>query len=117
MRFDFVLARAKHLHWRGRLRTFLDGRGTLTLEEAISHRDCELGRWLYAEGLARYGELPEVRELEREHEAMHADVRAAVELTAAGRTAEAEQRYQAVSAASRRIVALLTALDRRVQAA
>ena len=48
---------------------------------------------------------------------MHADVLAAVEQQSAGRAEEAERKFEAVSAASRRILELLTTLDRRVQAA
>ena len=56
---DFASARSKHLLWKSRLRDFLDGKGTLTMNEAISHKDCALGKWLYSSGLQQFGKLPE----------------------------------------------------------
>lgn len=111
MRFDVVLARAKHLSWQGRLRCFLEGQGTLTLEEAIDHRKCELGVWLYGEGMRRYGGRPEIVELEGVHERMHTRVRETVELLALGRRDEAEAKIKEVAEASRRVVELLRMLE------
>ncbi len=42
---DFVSARIKHLNWKVRLRLFLDGIETMTQEQAVSHKDCDLGKW------------------------------------------------------------------------
>ena len=43
---DFALARSRHLDWKDKLKSFLEGRGTLSEAEATSHKHCELGKWL-----------------------------------------------------------------------
>jgi methyl-accepting chemotaxis protein len=44
---DFAFERIMHIAWKVSLRKFLDGKGSLTLEQAVSHKECDLGKWLY----------------------------------------------------------------------
>lgn len=81
--------------------------------EAVSPRDCALGKWLYSEGLAKYGQLSEVKALESEHARMHALMKSVLELKRAGRTAEARREFESVSTISDGIVRLLTDLDKK----
>lgn len=114
MTFDFTRAALKHSNWKLRLRDFLDGKGSLTAAEAIGHRDCELGKWLYAEGLAKYGSIPEMSRLEREHEQLHRTVKVVVDLKGAGKRKEAEAEFRKIEPISKSIVDLLNALDKQV---
>jgi methyl-accepting chemotaxis protein len=109
--FDFASARVKHLGWKMRIRTFLDGKGGLTLAQAISPRDCDLGKWLYGKGMQEFGALPEVQELEKVHAKLHATIRTIVELKNAGETAKAEEEFAKIDPVSQRIVALLGVLE------
>jgi methyl-accepting chemotaxis protein len=113
---DFDRVRKGHLAWKQRLRDLLDGRATMTLDEAVSHRDCELGRWLYGGALERYSQFPAMQELEPLHQQMHALVRNVVRLHQEGRGDDAERRVTGVEPMSRRIVELLDTLRRRVDA-
>ena len=115
MGFDFTSAALKHSSWKLRLRNYLDGKGGLTADQATSHKDCELGKWLYAGGLAKYGTIPEMRTLEREHEILHQTVRTIVDLKSSGRTKEAEAAFLKIDASSRRIQELLNTLDKTVK--
>ena len=45
---DFSAAKQKHLSWRTRLRKFLAGDEAMSAEQAMSHKDCDLGKWIYA---------------------------------------------------------------------
>ncbi len=113
---DLEQAKAAHLAWRGRLRAFLDGKGGLTRDQVISHRDCVLGKWYYGGALERFGELAEMHELEEPHAEMHQLISRVVELKEAGRITEAEEAYARVQPLSERIVELLDALQERVAA-
>jgi methyl-accepting chemotaxis protein len=112
--FDFFAARTAHLAWRQRIRDFLDGARSLSHEEAVSHRDCALGKWLYADGLERYGHISDMQLMEKEHERLHALIREIVELKHGGDDASAEQRFGQIEALSAQIVALLKSVERSV---
>jgi len=112
---DFATARNKHLAWFGRLRQFLDGKATLTVQEAGSHKACALGKWLYATGLQDFGDVGEIVELEKTHAGFHALVKQIVTLAAAGSYAQAEQAFSDVQPTSEKIVELLTAAEKKVQ--
>jgi methyl-accepting chemotaxis protein len=114
MTLDFALARSKHLTWKLEIRSFLEGRHTLTEAQAISHKDCELGKWLYAEGLKKYGNLPSMQELEETHVELHAIMRKVVELRRAGDRAGAEQEFRRLEPVSKSIIKLLKAAEEQV---
>ena len=111
---DFARVKMAHRGWRLKLRAFLDGRENLDSNKLASHRDCELGKWIYAEAVPRYGHLPDIRQLEDVHKNMHALVKQVVELKRAGNMDDAEQRYSQVSAAAETVVALLTSVERQL---
>jgi methyl-accepting chemotaxis protein len=111
---DFEVAKSAHLAWKVRLRGFLDGRESLTHKEAVSHRDCVLGNWYYSDGLAKFGNLPGMRELEPPHEQLHTLIREIISLKESGRTDEAERAYDRVEPLSRQIIGLLESLEQHV---
>jgi methyl-accepting chemotaxis protein len=108
---NFARVKTAHRSWRLKLRSFLDDRESITAERLSSHRDCELGKWLYAEGAAAYGHFAEFQELEAKHKDMHSMVLEVVELKHAGKIAPAEQRFLVVCRAADEVVALLTKLE------
>jgi chemotaxis protein histidine kinase CheA len=111
---DFALARSKHQQWFDRLREFLDGKTALTVEQAGSHKDCALGKWLYSTGLKEYGDIPEMQELEKTHAEFHGLVRNIVRLKTTGHHAQAEQESSDVKPTSQKIVELLTTVEKKV---
>ena len=112
--FDFFSARTAHVAWRQKIRDFLDGKQALTHEEAVSHRDCALGKWLYSAGLETYGHVGEMQVLEARHERLHAVIREIIDIKAAGNISEAERRFSEVENLSGEIVSLLTQVESRV---
>ena len=108
---DFASARTKHLSWKTRLRGFLDGQESLTDEQAVSHRDCDLGKWLYAEGLKKYGQHTEMQELERIHAEMHSVIRDIVSHKTSGGDALAEKAFSKIGPLSETVIGLLTDLE------
>lgn len=110
---DLSAAKTAHLAWKGRLRAYLDGEGTLTREQAVSHHHCVLGMWYYGEGMTKYGSFEEMREIEPPHAELHETIKKIVDLREAGRMQEAEKEYDKIEPLSRRIVALLQDIEIR----
>ncbi|SEI67307.1 Methyl-accepting chemotaxis protein [Allopseudospirillum japonicum] len=108
---DLSKAKAAHLRWRSRLRDFLDGRGSLTHAEAVSHKDCVLGTWYYSEGLQEYGHIEAMRTLEQPHVRLHALIREVIDLKEAGDLEAAEDLYFQVEDLSKQIVDLLEQIE------
>ncbi|HEV2728895.1 MAG TPA: CZB domain-containing protein [Terriglobales bacterium] len=112
---DFAVARSKHLDWRNKLKSFLEGRRTLSETEAISHKDCELGRWLYSQGLQKYGSAPSMKELEQSHAELHATIRRIIDMKKAGEVKGAEREFGKVKPISDKVMTLLTKVEQEVE--
>ena len=89
----------------------MDGRENLDPKQLASHQTCELGKWIYAEGIAAYAQFPAFQELEKKHKGMHAMVRQVVELKHGGKVQEAEQEFGRVANAAEEVVALITKVE------
>ena len=111
---DFSQARVKHQHWLGRLREVLDNKTILTAQQAGSHTECALGKWLYSVGLKNYTDLAEIHLVERIHTEFHDLVAKILGLKEQGHPAEAEQAFRQLDPLSSKIIALLTELERKV---
>jgi hypothetical protein len=112
--FNYAVAKMAPRHSRRRLRGFLDGTEPVDLAQLKSHRDCKLGRWIYSEGMSRYGRLPEMCELEKKHKWMHGTARQVVSLRRSGDVYGAELEFEKVRALSDEVVGLLTRLEKQV---
>ncbi|HKJ76589.1 MAG TPA: CZB domain-containing protein, partial [Gammaproteobacteria bacterium] len=108
---DLSGAKSAHLAWKGRLRAYLDGEGSLTREQAVSHEACAFGQWYYGEGLQHYGHLAQMQEIEEPHAQLHRLIRTIIEHREAGRDEKAEEAYREVGPLSRRIVGLLNEIE------
>ncbi len=106
-KLDLSGAKSAHLNWKTRLRSFLDGKATLTEAEAVSHQQCAFGKWYYSEGLKQYGHIQELRDVEEPHAELHRTIKEIVLAMKTGDKANAEKLYAKVDGISRRIVALL----------
>jgi chemotaxis protein histidine kinase CheA len=111
---DFSQARVKHQQWLGRLREVLDGKTSMTAQQAGSHTECALGKWLYASGLKNYGNLAEIHLVEKTHEEFHALVAKVLGFKDQGNQAEAEHAFSQLAPLSTKITALLTDLEKKV---
>jgi hypothetical protein len=111
---DFTLAKSKHLSWKAKLRNFLDGSESLTMDQACSHRDCDLGKWLYSSGLAEHGHLPSMQTLEKLHTEMHGNVQACIQHQNQNNSQGASQAYNTVAGLSDRIVGLLGEVENSI---
>lgn len=110
---DLSKAKSAHLAWKARLRGFLDGKAALTQKEAVSHKDCVLGKWYYAEGLQQFGHLQEMKDIELPHEEMHAIIKEIITLKEKGDPQAAESIYKEVGPLSQKIVSLLSQVEQK----
>jgi methyl-accepting chemotaxis protein len=113
-KFDFAVARVMHIAWKSSLRSFIDGKESMTEEQAVSHKDCDLGKWMYADGLAVYGTMPEMQELEKVHQDLHAIVKKVIHLKHSGDSAGAEQELSKLEPVSQKIFTLLVAVEQKI---
>ena len=112
---DFAVARIMHISWKASLREFLDGKGSMTLEQAVSHKDCDLGKWLYSEGLVTYGNIPEMKEFEKVHTELHAIIKRILQLKNSGDTFSAEKEYEKMDKLSSEIYSLLVTIEKKIE--
>ena len=110
---DLSSAKTAHLAWKGKLRAYLDGKSSLTREQAVSHKDCVLGKWYYSEGLEKYGDYSEMKDLEGPHAEMHKLIKEVISLREAGKMDKAEEAYLKVEPLSKQIVAYLERIEER----
>jgi two-component system chemotaxis sensor kinase CheA len=109
---DFDQARAKHMAWRTRLRSFLDGKESLTQAQAVSERDCDLGKWLYGGVLTDFSHISELHQLEKAHAELHALVRQIIKYKDEGKTQQAEATYMNMRTVSDKIFGLLNVIEK-----
>lgn len=112
---DFAVARVMHIGWKASLREFLDGKGELTLEQVVSHKECALGKWLHSEGIKRYGDMPEMQEFEKIHIELHEIIKKVVQFKNAGDTFSAEKEYEKMDKISSRIYSMLIDIEKRIE--
>ena len=110
----FIKARSAHLAWKSRIRGFLDGVIEMDEQQAVSHQECALGQWLYSEGLAQYGGMVAMGELEQKHEQMHTVIREIITLKQGGEERAAEEQFGEVDSLSGEVVGLLDRLERQI---
>ncbi len=113
-KLDFPLAKNKHQAWKLRLRHFLDGSEELTAAHAVSHRDCDLGKWLYSDGMALYGDMMEMHEMKVVHKQMHGYIHDLIDAKTKGDGARAESLYNQVAQCSDAVVGYLDKLERKI---
>lgn len=111
---DFTLARNKHAAWKSRLKHFLDGSEKLTSAHAVSHKDCDLGKWLYSDGMRLYGDMRDLQEMEEVHEQMHGYIGEIIKQYNDGHKAQAESLYQEVEKCSDTVVRCLRNVEKKI---
>jgi len=108
---DFQNAGIVHLVWKKKIRALLDGRAAITEVKHVSHKECELGRWLYSSGLKQYGQLKEMRQLEGLHIEIHNICNRILGMIKEERKGAAEVEYKKLDTKSKDMIKILTLLS------
>ena len=111
---NLTSAKMAHLAWKTKLRAFLDGHSSLSESQAVSHTACAFGKWYYGEGLERYGELTEMRQMEQPHAELHAIIKKIVQMKNDGDMSGAEREYTKVGPLSEKIVGLIDTIESKI---
>lgn len=115
---DFARMKMLHSTWGLRLRGFLLGnRENVDSADLVSYQDCDLGKWIYAAGLTKYGHLPAMQALETKHKFMHDMVRRTVNLKLTGKLQDPEQEFMRIYEVSKSVVALISDVEQAMQCA
>jgi methyl-accepting chemotaxis protein len=109
---DLSQAKAAHLAWKSRLRSFLDDQQSLDEKQAVSHKHCDFGKWYYSTGINEYGSIAELQQVEQPHKELHELIREIIQKKKAGQLGDAESLYQRIEELSSEIVNLLTEVER-----
>ena len=112
---DFQSAKSKHALWGLKLSTFLGGNSDQPPLEIMSDHDCTLGKWLYSEGLYKYGHLAEMKALQKDHQHLHNIGLQIVELKRQSRIAEAQQELEKIAPLSESILRHLEHLETQIK--
>ena len=110
----FPMNRLKHRTWSNRLRRLLDDQ-IQELDDSYknTHKDCDLGKWYYTDGLKEYGNISEFKEIESFHEKFHQLVQDVVKLKEAGDTEKAEATFTELGYISEKVILLLDVLEKK----
>lgn len=102
---ELAVARSAHQAWKMRLRTFLDGAGSISMEQAVSAHDCDFGQWYYGEGHEFCSHHSDLKAIEDPHVEMHELIKQIVKAKESGDQARAEELYHKVCDLSEMIIA------------
>ncbi len=111
---DFLDAIIHYLSWRVRLRGFLEDKDNVTEYDIGSHKDCDFGKWLYSEGLSRYGTMREIAEIEDIHKQLHETALRIVRLGGQRDTAAVRQALITFETLSLKMLSLLVTLQQMI---
>jgi len=111
---DFTDIRLKHIAWRVKLNDFLEGKPVMTEEEATSHTACEVGKWLYSEGIKKHGTMAEVQELERIHVTLHSTVKNIISLKQVANIYAEKEELEELDKILRKVMFLLVDIEQKL---
>ncbi|RYZ52750.1 MAG: hypothetical protein EOP49_08865, partial [Sphingobacteriales bacterium] len=112
IKLDFEQARAKHLAFKSQLRSFLYGIGKD--EASLRFPDaCALGRWLKGHASETYRNIPEMRELENVHTAIHHKASELIDLYNDGKQNAARAGLASVETIADQLLVLLGEIEKK----
>ncbi|MDH4200053.1 MAG: CZB domain-containing protein [Spirochaetia bacterium] len=112
---DFTIAKMKHQMWKRKLHHYIFDNSPIDEKEMVSERDCQLGKWLYAEGMEKYKSLLEINTLERVHKNLHALTHSIVDDKKNNKIDAAKAGLDELSGISDEIVGLLDTLELKIK--
>jgi len=109
---DFPAIRLMHMSWKKRLTDFFNGKENGTIIH-LSYKKCDLGTWIYSDGMTKYGKMPEMQDLEKIHKEMHLVVERVMKMKQSGSISAIEQELEKIEHLSQRLYSLLIIIEDR----
>lgn len=72
---DVTMAKLAHLDWKLKLVDFMYGLIDLSETDVKNHHECDFGKWMDNTGLKSFENLPIMKTINQEHQAVHDDIR------------------------------------------
>ncbi|MBK0404161.1 CZB domain-containing protein [Adhaeribacter sp. BT258] len=88
LKHEFESATVKHILFKSKVKSYLYG-SSIDLEPIVNFRVCSFGQWIYDRGMPLFGQMPEMRELEKVHKEIHDFASYLVKLKQENQTEEA----------------------------
>jgi len=111
---DFATVRDKHRQWITTLEQVLQGKLCMTAQQAGSHEQCALGKWIYSAGLTDFGAIEEMHTLEKTHKHFHQLVHNVLRFKSDGEEGLARKELEEVQHASHQIMELTSIVEEKV---
>lgn len=70
LKHEFESATVKHILFKSKVKSYLYGSAT-DLEPIVNYQVCSFGQWIYQKGMPLFGQMPEMRQLEKAHQEIH----------------------------------------------
>lgn len=110
---DFVEAKEKHLAWMYRINQLLNGeKNAISMDAAISHYQCDLGKWFYSEGKAKFGHIQKIQEFEKVHILLHMLTKEIIMAAEKGDMKTANEQFEKLQVTSQQLLKLLTEVEK-----
>ncbi len=98
-----------HLHWKGKLKKYIDGNGDFDVAK-ISPEACRFGKWLCSDEIKQYASPVEIQKLVSLHTDIHDTAKRAYDLKILGQDNAARKELSKIDKYSMKLSSLLTAL-------
>lgn len=109
------LAKSDHILWKWKIYNMILGYEDVREEDTGTHHTCRLGKWYYdQETLKRVGHLPEYKQLETPHAAVHDQARLAAKAYHAGDIEQAEYHLQLLDEASEQVLGYIEQIQKQL---
>ncbi|WP_159466952.1 PAS domain S-box protein [Dyadobacter sp. 3J3] len=114
LELDFERAKAKHILFKTRLRSMLYG---IDMDESAvtSHKECEVGKWIYEYALENYGDIPEMQDLEKVHRKIHDCANELIHLYKNGEVEKAREGLTTMELIAGNLTTLLSVIEFKVK--
>ena len=88
---------------------------TISKEQICSHRECDLGRWYYTEGMSKYKGSIHFKNIEKPHARLHHIIHEVYDMYENGDLSEASDLYSELEPLSGQIVDLLDKTEKSLK--
>ncbi len=110
--FQASAIKAGHSVWKKKLAELLAGTQSLRPEEISDHHSCAFGQWYFGEGMSQFGDVKTFKDIDPQHELVHATARRIAELHHEGEEEEANALFDEFQDITGKLFGLLDQLER-----
>ncbi len=104
-----------HAAWRKKLADLLEDRIKLDPSQISDHYSCEFGKWYFADGKDKFGQIPVFREIDPQHKKVHDTAKQISQLVKDGKKREAEVVFAGFHDITGKLFDQLDDLERKVR--